>query len=77
MSQLLSPSASTLTELIALNGTFVFQACLLSEAQEFAMHFAVYLVKLGTKMPHAILVFMSAWKNGMRIFSWSILFNGM
>ena len=49
MSQLLSPSASTLTELIALNGTFVFQACLLSEAQEFAMHFSCLLSKTGYK----------------------------
>ena len=49
MSQLLSPSASTLTELIALNGTFVFQACLLSEAQELAMHFSCLLIKTGDK----------------------------
>ena len=49
MSQLLSPSASTLTELIALNGTFVFQACLLSEAQEFAMRFSCLLSKTGDK----------------------------
>ena len=49
MSQLLSPSVSTLTELIVLNGTFVFQACLLSEAKVFAMHFSCLLSKTGYK----------------------------
>ena len=49
MSQLLSHSASSVTELIALNGTFVFQACLLSEAQEFAMNFSCLLSKTGDK----------------------------
>ena len=49
MSQLLSPSASTSTELIAHDGTFVFRAYLLSEAQEFAMHFSCLLSKSGYK----------------------------
>ena len=49
MSRLLSPSTSTFTELIPLNGTFVFQACLLSETQEFAMHFSCLLSKTGDK----------------------------
>ena len=48
-----------LTQPIALNGTFVFQACLLSEAQEIAMHFSCLLSKIGEKMSHAILVFIS------------------
>ena len=43
--QLLYLSVSTSTSLIALNGTLAFQASLLCEALENAMHFSCLLIK--------------------------------
>ena len=49
MSQLLYLSVSTSTSLTALNGTLVFQASLLCEALEIAMHISCLLSKPGDK----------------------------